>query len=153
MKSKYTKEELKVIMESHEIQAIPVYHEGIYVGKIYKSLTYEKDRCKYMTEDEYAINLAIDQIDDFVEFKKALNEPLKADVYCYSDCNAKYDVKKQIILEGTMNEVFEKIYKENRNYRYFNGYYHKFADNRLNHLYNLWNHSCCILADLDLMVY
>lgn len=143
MKAKYTKEELKYLMKFHEIEEMPVYYKGQNVGEVNQSLKYSKGKIRYMTNDEYAIDLAVEQIDDFIKFKKQLNEPFTSKVlYIERSWNPyKVEVKKEYIYEGTMDEVFEKFYKANRTYRYCNDVYYKFAEKNVEYLYQLWNDS------------
>lgn len=147
MKAKYTKEELKYLMKFHEIEEMPVYYKGQNVGEVNQSLKYRHGRLSYMTRDEDAIDLAIQQIDDFVKFKHDVNKPFKAEVEYYSDNKPKGE---KFIYEGTMDEVFEKFYKANRTLRYCNGMYYKFADKNVQHLYQLWSDSMPHSRSFDL---
>lgn len=148
MKAKYTKEELKYLMKFHEIEKIPVYYKGDYVGEVDKSLKYSHSGAlRYMTKEEYAIDLAIEQIDDFVKFKHDVSKPFKAEV---EDCSDYKPTGKKFIYEGTMDEVFERFYKANRTYRYCNGKYYKFTDKNVQHIYQLWNDSMPSSRSFDL---
>ena len=147
MKAKYTKEELKYLMKFHEIEEMPVYCKGQNVGEVNQSLKYRHGRSGYLTRDEDAIELAIQQIDDFVKFKQDVNKPFKAEVEDYSDYKP---TGKKFIYEGTMDEVFERFYKANRTYRYCNGMYYKFTDKNVEHLYQLWNDSTPRSRSFDL---
>lgn len=148
MKAKYTKEELKYLMKFHEIEEMPIYYNGHFVGKVNQSMKYNHNNAfRYMTKDEYAIDLAIEQIDDFVKFKQDVNKPFKAEVEEY------YDYKptgKKSILEGTMDEVFVKHYNSNRTLRYCNGMYYEFTDKNVKHMYDLWNKSMSHSRSFDL---
>ena len=147
MKAKYTKEELKYLMKFHEIEEMPVYYKGKNVGEVTQSLKYRHGRLSYMTRDEDAINLATQQIDDFVKFKQDVNKPFKAEVEDYSDYKP---TGKKFTYEGTMDEVFERFYKANRTYRYCNGMYYKFTDKNVEYLYQLWNDSMPRSRSFDL---
>ena len=148
MGAKYTKEELKYLMRFHEIEEMPVYYKREYVGTVNQSLKYSHNRgLRYMTKDEYAIDLAIKQIDDFVRFKQEVNKPFKAEVEYYSDYKP---TGEKFIYEGTMDEVFVGFYKANRTYRYCNGMYYKFTDKNVEHLYDLCNKSMSHSRSWDL---
>ena len=147
MKAKYTKEELKYLMKFHEIEEMPVYYKGQNVGEVTQSLKYRHGRLSYMTRDEDAINLAIQQIDDFVKFKQEVNKPFKAEVEYYSDYK---QTGKKFIYEGTMDEVFVKHYKSNNTLRYCNGMYYRFTDKNVQHLYQLWKDSMPSSRSFDL---
>ena len=152
MKAKYTKEELKYLMKFHEIEEMPVYYKGQNVGEVNQSLKYRHGRSGYLTRDEDAIYLAIQQIDDFVKFKKSLNEPFTAKVlYIERKWNPyREEEKGEYIYEGTMDEVFEKFYNSNRHLRYCNDLYYKFTDKNVEHLYQLWNDSMSYSRSFDL---
>jgi hypothetical protein len=139
MGAKYTKEELKYLMKFYEIEEMPIYYNGQFVGRVSQSMKYSHNNAlRYMTRDEYAIDLASEQIDDFVKFKQEVNKPFKAEVEDYSDYKP---TGKKFIYEGTMDEVFERFYKANRTLRYCNGMYYKFTDMNVEHQYDLWNKS------------
>ena len=106
MKEKYTKEELKYLMKFHEIEEMPVYYKGQNVGEVNQSMKYRHGRSSYLTRDEGAINLAIQQIDDFVKFKQEVNKPFKAEVEYYSDYK---QTGKKFIYEGTMEKYLLNI--------------------------------------------
>lgn len=148
MKAKYTKEELKYLMKFHEIEEMPIYYNGQFVGKVNQLLKYNHSNAlRYMTRDEYAIDLASEQIDDFVKFKQEVNKPFKAEVEDYSDYKP---TGEKFIYDGTMDEVFERFYKANRTYRYCNGTYYKFTDKNVEHKYDLWNKSMSHSRSFDL---
>lgn len=148
MKAKYTKEELKYLMKFHEIEEMPVYYKGEKVGEVNQGLKYShRGTFRYMTKDEYAIDLAIEQIDDFVKFKQQVNKQFTAEVEYYSDYKPTGD---KSIYEGTMDEVFVKHYKSNNALRYCNGMYYRFTDKNVQHLYQLWNDSMPRSRSFDL---
>lgn len=140
MKAKYTKEELKYLFQFYEISAMPIYYENTYVGKITNELKYIKGEWKYMAKDEYAIELAIEQVDSFVKFKSELFKPFTTKVLnIVKNWREGTERKTEYTYKGTMDEVFEKFNQANRTLRYCNDECFKFADKSVSHLYDIWN--------------
>jgi len=157
----YTKQELKYLMAFYHIDKMPLYHEKDFVGYVTKELKYEKSRWTYLRSDDYAIDLACKQIDNIIRIVKKWNEKIKVvceshyehDVWEYADKDGvvrhhvyphKEDTIRTYELEGTFDEVCEKMYRENNRLRYCNGSYHKFQDEQMEEDYYLWR---CLISE------
>lgn len=151
-----TNQELKYIIDFYNLPCVPIYNQGKNVGEITKDMKYERGSRYYLNDENYAFQLAFEQVDRVVNLQERINRPFEAiDLYCedkdtwvYPDveggtpCHHVYPktihTEKECVRKGMMDDVFVAHYKANNSLRYCNGCSYKFKDSEVDELYYLW---------------
>lgn len=134
---KYTIEEFKYLLKYHNLSSAPVCQNGNYYGFITEDLKYTHRNClRYFTSKEYAIQLAIDNLDNFIEqVKKLRSKDVVTVNVVYHDT---YSADKVTPSTGTYDKVFELLQSYNNRMRYCNGCYGEFENKEVKALYRTW---------------
>ena len=136
---KHTKDELVYLMKFYQIKNMPVYYNGRYVGKVTDKLEYYKGYAlSYLTHSQYAIDIACDSIDEYIDAIKNFKSTEKVVIEIDTYVDYKYQESHKI--EGTYDSIFADFDRANNRLRYCNGHYHRFKDKEIDKLYRLWGH-------------
>ena len=156
--AKYTIQEFQYLLKFHNLSSAPVCSDGNFYGFITEDLKYTHQHClSYFADKEYAIGLAIDNLDHFIEQVKKLRSKDVVTVkviyhnehnvwdYADSDGVVRHHVYPKMVddtefsdFTGTYDQVFEKLQRGNNSLRYCNGYYAEFEDKEVKALYRTW---------------
>lgn len=156
-------QELQYLMQYYHIDAIPVFYKNWYMGKVTKSLEYDTYNTLHQyTKTEYAIERACEEIHDIVSIIKNWNKPIKVAVEFHSTervtvtaksgliYEAERDTVKERVFEGTFDKVCERLEKANNSFRYCNGTYYEFKDEKMRNNYRYWRHLIPFARSFDL---
>lgn len=154
-----SKEELAYVMDFYKIPFVPVFDNGSYLGKVTRSMKYEKSRTGYSLRDGYhdlAFGMAFKQIKDVIALKKALDKEVtvtrtrfnRHHVWMYPDYSGAeptHHVYPKTVTDeeheemtGTLREIFDNTYYRNDRLRYCNGIWLGFKDKNLDKQYRLF---------------
>ena len=150
-----TKQILVYLMRFHGIKAIPLSNNCGKVELVDGQLKYNHGYGRYYTNDSYAYEDALKSIDDVLKLKEIINQPTKQvvvkhykhDEWEYADADGvvrhhvyptTVDDIEEYTIEGTFDEIFEKVERINDRLRYCNGTYHHFKDDFVKKMHSLW---------------
>jgi hypothetical protein len=149
------RQEFQYLMDFYRLKSIPIFYKNDYVGKVTRDLQYKKAMLVRLKDKDYAVELAFEQIHDSIEVVKRWKEKTSVDVVFESekqtwiyDDGCGYETHhvypktikttKDMVFEGTLDEVFERFYKANSHLRYCNGDRYVFADKKVERKYRIW---------------
>lgn len=131
-----SKEELQYLMRFYHIEKIPIKYKSNWVGYVTDEMKYIRGLASYMTHDSYAINLAIEQIGNYIKAIEQFRSKEEVDKVVVRCCD--YKPQKETTEHGTLDKIFEGIESSNNHLRYCNGSYYEFKEKSDKELYNLW---------------
>lgn len=156
-------QELQYLMKYYHIDSIPVFYKNWYMGDVTKSLEYDTYNALHRyTEIKYAIERACEEISDIVSIIKNWNKPVEVSVEFHSPkrvqvtskdgfiYEAERDTVKEEVFEGTFDKVCEQLEKANNTFRYCNGTYYEFKDEKMRNDYRYWRHLIPFSRSFDL---
>lgn len=135
--AKYTIEEFKYLMKFHNLDVAPVMRDGKFYGFITDDLRYTHSHClRYFETKAYAIQLAIENLDNYIEqVKKLRSKDVVTVNVVYHDSRSPEKTSQST---GTYDQVFERLERSNDRLRYCNGCYYYFEDKEVAALYRTW---------------
>lgn len=135
--AKYTTQEFQYLMKFHNLDVAPVMQNGNFYGFITEDLRYTHKHClRWFEYKDYAIQLAIENLDNFIEqVKKLRSKDVVTVNVVYHDTHSADKVHQY---SGTYDQVFEQLERYNNRMRYCNGYYAEFEDKEVKALYCMW---------------
>ena len=134
--------ELVYLMNFYGISKMPIYDINDSRGEVSlkdNKLVYNHTRCfTYYTNDEFAFRVARLQLNEVAEAYKRFSENAEevSFVASYKDSDSEYN--REETWSGNLNDVLDRLYKENHRLTYCNGCSWKFKDMAIQHLYLLW---------------
>lgn len=129
-----TEKRIKDFIKKYNLETLPLYYEGKYVGYLDKDLRYTKGELYYMPSKEgwlYAAEKTLPIVEDVLN-----NWNTKMSVTIIECVDRK--PKSTDAWRGTFDEICADFDKANNRLRYCNGHYYKFADEDMQMKYGVW---------------
>ena len=145
MGTRLTIDEFKKTLKENGLDRELLNYKGKYVGYVTIDMEYKHEYCcQYFPNVKDAFDLALDRkhLEKYIDDCKCIRSKEKVDINV-TEKNISYDpriesTERKHVFSGTLDEVFERLEKENNRLRYCNGHYFEFDDNEHRRLYRMW---------------
>lgn len=145
MDTQFTIEEFKTLLEKNDLDRVLLYYNGRYVGYVTTDMKYCHEYCpQYFTDVNYALRFALNKnrVEKYIEDCNRIRSKKNVDINVTEE-NISYDPRIESttakhVFSGTLDEVFERLERENNRLRYCNGHYFEFDDKEHRRLYGMW---------------
>ena len=125
---------IKEFMNKYDLNKLPLYYDGKFVGFLDKNLSYTKGHFYYLTDREFVLTTACIMLPQIANIVSIWNKPISVNVLKCVD----YKVSAVEEWKGTFDEVCEKLDVINNKLRYVNGSYYQFDDTDMQSKFKLW---------------
>lgn len=125
---------IKDFIKKYNLETLPLYYEGKYMGYLDKNLRYEKGDFYYLTNRDAVLYVAEKTLPIVEDVLNNWNEKMCVTIIEYVD-NQRKSVDAW---RGTFDEICADFDRANNRLRYCNGHYYSFADEEMKMKYWVW---------------